>query len=176
MVVEAKHLNQDESRSPTCFIFLSRFNLFLCNLICFSDIIQTLINYMSHKHVNLSCLLTFSVWPAVTFGWPSFTEWAEAHWPAQPFWFAAICRGSLLVKNRGASTPICWLWSSRRSDHKGPPLCGCPSWQCGLLITAVPLKGEGSVTTLAGNSGTVAKEVSLRWTDVAVSQGQFERH
>jgi len=36
---------------------------------------------------NKTSLLRFSVGPAVT----SLSEWDEAHWPVQPFWFAAFC-------------------------------------------------------------------------------------
>lgn len=33
-------------------------------------------------------------------GWPSSSEWAEAHWPAQPFWLAAICEALCERGNR----------------------------------------------------------------------------
>lgn len=54
----------------------------------------------NHERIETIFLLTFAVWPAVTSLVDPVYLSGLRHWPAQPFWFAAICMAFCEWKKR----------------------------------------------------------------------------
>lgn len=134
------------------------------------------------------------------FGWPSLSEWAQADWPAQPFWFAAICmaycewkKRTAALHHRGSRSTFyanshpwrprcCCLRNTSLSDHVYPSLAFCMPFITLQSFNHCCAPGVGWCggclpTVLAGLGGTVAKEITQWWIDVAAGGGnQFEHH